>query len=660
MSNVVAYDSEVFYSPKLKYSLSTQIAEQFCRSPLFDCYMISVATEDRAWSGHPSQFNWQSLEGKMLISHNKYWDQACYEELVRRGLAPRINFAGWECSANMSAFLWNRRSLADAVEHAFKVKLDKSARADAANKHWPQDFSPDEQTKMLQYSKDDAVWTYKLWRDFSHLWPLHERKLSNLTIEAGLRGVQIDVPLLNQYILQTHDMKTATEKLLPWLDDQWDEADEFNTKPTSSKCVAEQCRRVGIPCPPVMSKDQDGFDEWEATYSPNHAWIQALSSWRSVNKLLKTFQTMKERLRDDGTMPFGQRYCGTHTGRVSGESRVNLFNQRKQAVLCRQDGLMETDTKKIDDAHKERKKTSVWPAWVKCGIDFRNLIIARPGYRLIASDASQIEPRVAAWLAGDTPFLELVGKGFSPYQAHAMTTMNWAGGNLKEEDEKLYALAKARLLSLGYGAGYEKLIIMAKAVAGLDLTTNDAEFIEVPDLITGEIKKISGYGQNARQVVKDYRDSNPKIVEIWATLENSFRRSIGGDFELRLPSGRVMRYEAVRAETRIEPDKETKKPRRRTVFTACIGGKRVITYGSKLFENAVQATAREIFYHHVLKLHESGLTMLIGVYDEVVLEISIDSPATAGDVVKIMSETPAWIPGIPLAAEGKELKCYQK
>lgn len=381
MSNVVALDTESFYSPKLKYSLTTMIGEQYARHPLFHVYMVSVSDGETSWAGSPADFNWSSLAGKTVIMHNKAHDWAMLTEMERRGQIPAGTLASIKecfCSASMTAYLCNRRSLADAVEHLLKVKVDKSARSDAANKHWPQDFSETERATMTEYARKDAHFTWQLWNKFSSQWPENERRIANLTIEAGLRGVQIDVPLLNQYLLVVHDMKQATEKLLPWLDDQWDEDENFNTKPTSTKCVAEQCRRVGIPCPPVMSKDQDAYDAWEETYAPSHAWIQALSSWRSVNKLLKTFETMKERLRDDGTMPFGQRYCGTHTGRVSGESRVNLFNQRKYAVICRQDNLMETDTNKIEEAHKEKKKTGSWPSWVKVGINFRNLIIPRP------------------------------------------------------------------------------------------------------------------------------------------------------------------------------------------------------------------------------------------------------------------------------------------
>lgn len=622
--------------------------------------MVSVSDGGTCWSGHPRELNWDALDGKILVSHNAAWDMTCYEEMVRRGQAPQIKYAAWHCTANLSAYLCNRRSLDMAVEHLFNVKLNKTVRADANGKHWPQDFSEAEQSAMLEYARGDAFWCWKIWNDYSAQWPDSERRLSKLLIDQGRRGVQIDCELLDRYILQTHDMRLRTENAIPWIrdadDDEWD---EFNSKPTSTKCIAECCRKSGIPAPPVKSENPEDYEEWESTYAPKHDWIYAVSSWRSINKLYKTFLTVKERLRDDGTMPFGQRYCGTHTGRISGESKVNLFNQRKQAVLCRHDGLMENDDVKIDAAHKFKAKQGVWPEWVKYGIDFRNLIIPRPGFKMVTADLSQIEPRVAAWLAGDSAFLELVRKGFSPYQAHAMTTMGWTGGDLKEEDPKLYALAKARLLSLGYGAGFEKLIVMAKNVAGIDLTENDPEGVDVVvNPMTGETKRELGYGQNAKKVVADYRASNPKITAMWTRLDDALHRSVGTDLVLRLPSGRVLRYEKVRADVRIEPDPKTKKPRRRTVWTVCIGGKRVITYGSKLFENITQACARDVHYDGVLRLEANELSSLFGVYDEAIAEVTPDRSVT--EFKQHMTVTPDWLSGCPISVDAKEVLCYTK
>jgi len=46
----------------------------------------------------------------------------------------------------------------------------------------------------------------------------------------------------------------------------------------------------------------------------------------------------------------------------------------------------------------------------------------------------------------------------SPYEAHARATMNWTGGDLKKENKAMYALSKARILSLGYGADGRNLL----------------------------------------------------------------------------------------------------------------------------------------------------------------------------------------------------------
>lgn len=662
MSDVIAIDFETFFSKKLKYSLRSQIAEQYCRSHLFDPYLISASDGKSCWAGSPKDFNWSVLGGATVISHNWYFEKSVLLEMTRRGWIPDTvlaNIKEARCTANLTSYLCNRRALDHAVDYLYNVKLSKTDRADANNKHWPTDFSALQQTDMIEYARRDAFWCWKIWNDHAHKWPEFERRLSKMTIEQGLRGVQIDTALLNDYLIKIHEMKMTTERCIPWIANAEDaEWEEFNAKPTSTKCIAEQCRKTGIPCCPVKSDDEEAYLEWENTYGPTHTWIYSISAWRSINKLYKTLQTVKERLRDDGTMPFALKYFGAHTGRWSGDARVNMQNMRKIPVLCNEHGLMELSEKREIEAVKYKKINKTWPEWVRYAVDFRKLIVPRPGKKMILSDLRQIEPRVLSWMAGDTKKMDLVRTGMSVYEAHARATMGWTGGVLQDENPDLYALAKARELALGYQAGWEKFIAMAMTLAGVDITVDDPEW-EVPP--SPECPEgVSGYGMTSRRIVAEYRQQNSLVQGLWNRLDSAFKQSIGRDFTTTLPSGRVMRYEKVRCETRVEPDPKTKKPRRKSVFTADVGGRRFQYYGGKLTENGDQAISRDVFGAHLLAIEDAfgAGTVLFSSHDEAINEV--DEHVQASDIRDIMSRCPEWITGLPVDAEAKEVPCYQK
>lgn len=658
----VGFDYETFYSSKLKYGLKQMIAETYVRHELFDPYMLAVCDGKNSWAGNPRDFNWNALEGQTLVSHNRYFDNTVYNEMVRRNWAPKINFKAWHCTANLTSYLCNRRALDSAVEFLYGIKLSKAARADADGKRWPNDFSEQERAEMLKYAPGDAYWCQKLWMDHADKWPEMERRLSNQTIEQGMFGVAINEKLLSDYIVQTHEMKLNTENVIPWIRDSEDDSwDEFNTKPTSTKCIAEQCRRSGIPCPPVKAHDgEEAFEEWQALYVKANPWIAALGSWRSINKLYKSFLLMKARMRNDGTMPFGLKYFGAHTGRWSGAEKINFQNPRKKPVICADNGLMETNEIRIDKALDQKDETGTYPDWVKYSIDFRSLIIPRPGFKMITCDLAQIEPRVLAWLCGNTALLDAIRGGMGIYEAFARANMGYDGppmvGAVKRSD--YYKMIKIQVLGLGYGAGWEKFITIA-ADGGVDLTAEDPEFMEETNPFTGEVKKVSGYGKRSREVVEEFRRRMSKITDLWKNLDETFKRSVGSDFNINMPSGRRLSYRDVRCAQRIEADKKTGKPVRKTVFTAESDGRRKIYYGGKLTENVTQALARDCFGYLLLKVEDSGKgRALFSSHDEGIFECPMSS--TAAEIEAIMSETPSWLPGCPIAAEAKEVAHYQK
>jgi DNA polymerase len=453
---------------------------------------------------------------------------------------------------------------------------------------------------------------------------------------------------------------------LPWI--------KSGSVPNSTKALAELCRSVGIPCAPVKSRDgEDAYDQWAATYGPKYPWVKAFTDYRVINKFIGTLETIKERLDAGGTLSYELLYFGAHTGRWSGAGGFNMQNMRKDPLYCDQDGRLITDV----DALREIANSKTLPSFVAHVLDIRALFIARPGKKLIISDLSQIEPRCLAWMVNDTVMLGNLARGQGPYEAHARATMNWTGGEMKKENKELYALAKARVLGLGFGCGWKKFITVAQVMAGLDITKDDPEFVPMTNdegqpvlerLADGSLvpKMESGYGFNSKRIVQEYRDSNPLITGLWRQLDDAFRASEGGDFTMTLPSGRQLRYPSVRRERKMvaDPDFPGRLKARTQMTALAFDQKRNAVvrqpfYGGILTENAVQAFARDVFGEHCLALDRtSGVDVLFSVHDEAVNEC--DMNITKKDVEHIMSQCPEWCAGLPVAAEAVEASHYLK
>lgn len=650
----VAVDFETVYDTKLKYGIKELGTARYVDHPRFDPYLIAVSDGTDSWAGHPSDFNWNALEGALLPAHNSFFDSAVHREMVKRGLAPEIKHAGWICTANLSSYICNRRSLADAAEHLLGVTLSKETRNYADGKTMADIKADGRWDEMCGYGRSDAFHCNQLFSKYGHLWPQHERQLSEMTIRQGTRGVQIDVAKLDRYIVDATNFLRIAEEQLPWIKE--------GRPPTSPKAIAELCRKEGIAMPPVKSRDgEEAFIAWENAYCKRHPWIEHVANWRSINKFLDSLQTIKTRLDPEGCVGFSLKYFGAHTGRWSGDAGLNMQNLRKEPLFFDDKGWLISDLTRL----KEIANSPEQPAYVAMFMDIRSLFIARPGKKLIISDLSQIEPRVLAWMVGDQAMLDLMATGQSPYEAHARATMGFAGGNMKKEDKSGYALAKARVLGLGYGCGWQKFIIVAQAMAGLDITAEDPEFIQAVNEegqpcvdVSGQPILISGYGYNSKKIVANFRETNPKIVGMWKSLDDAFRDSVGRDFIMELPSGRKMTYRDVKKERRTvkEPNGALKV---KLVYTALVGDRRTILYGGLLTENAVQAASRDVFGEHLLTLDKtSGVDVLFSVHDEAVNECDLDIKPR--DIEHIMSKTPDWLAGCPISAEAFEAACYKK
>jgi hypothetical protein len=350
-------------------------------------------------------------------------------------------------------------------------------------------------------------------------------------------------------------------------------------------------------------------------------------------------------------------------------------------------------------------------------LDMRGLITARPGHVLAPVDLAQIEPRVLNWLAGNFKLLTKVAEGYAIYEAYAREKMAYSGPSIKDNDPKFYSLLKVFVLGCGYGAGWEKAIIIGK-IYDVDLTEKDEHYAKLAAVdgqihwrakgllnwvyktapqnvgalvyLDGEepkwsqqcvfvkkIRYVNGerqeyivaqpvLGQQARYTVAQFRRDNPEITALWKTMQTKLESAIGHDLVVEGPHGGCLTYRNVRREARTFTDPDTEEVTKRVVITAEVGGKREIYHGPKLVENLTQWVARMVFCEGLLRANDEGLTSLFSVHDEDVPEVALAAVETYGEeavkksIEEIFSVTPAWLPGCPIAAECKLTPRYKK
>jgi hypothetical protein len=691
-------------------------------------YLVSVCDGSESWAGEPKDFNFEPLRGAQLISHNAAFDEEIALAAKERGLfeVPDISTYGnknWLCSLNMSAYLWNVRSLAESCFVGLGVNVDKGVRDRAKDKTVEDMKREGWWDDMLKYGISDARLCWELWNRHNAKWPEFERRLSRLTIDQGRHGVRIDVAALDEGIRVLQNVIFNAQQRLPWV--------ARGKKPASPIGLAEECRSVGIPPPPVKLREPEAAEEWEALYAPQYPFVYALRNLRKAKKTIATLETIKLRLRPDETVAFSLKYAGAHTLRWAGDSGWNLQNQNREPLFIDPEFSFIFDKKLCKKYADEfdAEQTEAFGA-LKNGTTFlnmRGLIIARPGMKLAPVDSAQIEPRVLNTLAGNTGLLDKIRSGMGVYEAFARQSLGWTGGDLKTQNKKIYALSKADVLGLGFRAGWEKFILVAWVMAGLDITEGDEEFAiraSVDGLIhkrrrigdkwsyekyivfddafsfgpamedctmaqtigpwedcvfVKKIRKVKGaeieavvplsvYGMRSRVTVQQFRDNNPLNVALWENFDAALEAAVGEDLVVTGPHGGILTYRKIRREPREVVNKDTGEKYIRKVFTGEIGGRRYVLHGGVLTENLVQWVARMAFAERMLALHDRLHSedprqwVLYTVHDEAVPEIlePANPEATRKQIEAELSVTPDWLAGCPLGAECKITDRYLK
>lgn len=285
----------------------------------------------------------------------------------------------------------------------------------------------------------------------------------------------------------------------------------------------------------------------------------------------------------------------------------------------------------------------------------RGLITSAPHHDLRAADFANIEGRCAAWLAGEEWKLEAFrayDEGTGP-DLYKLAYSRAFGIPVEDITKDQRFIGKVMELSLQYQGWVGAFSTMAFNYG-----------VTLPE---EEVVNLCG----------KWRQAHPCIVHLWRALENGMletvrtgeQRQVGrirfgirGDFlHMRLPSGRLLSYHKpgiVQRKDRYDrlKDSITYMGLNSTTYQWT----RLHTYGGKIFENAIQALARDVMVEAMFRVEEANYPLVLTVHDEIVAETPQNGGHGQEEFEGLMSIVPAWAPGLPVAVAGWNGHRYRK
>lgn len=281
----------------------------------------------------------------------------------------------------------------------------------------------------------------------------------------------------------------------------------------------------------------------------------------------------------------------------------------------------------------------------------RTAIIPENGCRFIIADFSAIEARVIAWLAREADDLEEFRGAGKIYEQTASRMFGVAKDKIVKgnPEYELRAKGKVATLACGYGGGPTAMISMGALQSGL---TEE----ELPAL------------------VKMWRDAHRNIVDMWGSLEAAAKTAVKtkasahdpisgtvfsyerGNLFMILPSGRKLCYVNAKIGLNRFGNSSVVYMSQNQVTRKW---EQAETYGGKLTENLVQATARDCLRDAMMRLDAAGFDIRMHIHDEVVINEPRNGRSLE-EVIALMCAPSDWSHGLPLNAAGFESDFYMK
>jgi len=618
--SLLTCDFETYYSGE--YSLSKLTTEEYIRDDRFEVIGVSVKVDNEVpvwFSGtHEeiksflSQYDW---DNSAVLCHNMLFDGAILG--WKFGICPAFYYDTL-CMARALHGVDAGGSLAALVVR-YELGQKGTEVNDAKGKR-RENFTPTELAAYGKYCSNDVELTYKLFNIMSSKFPEAETQLIDMTLRMFIQPkFYVDDAMLSARL---EEIETEKRELLTSLVDKLgccneeDPKEAVRKKLASNKKFAQVLIDHGIDVPMKVSprtgkntfalaKNDEGFI---ALKDCDDAFIQQLCAVRLGTKStleetrINRFLDIAE--RNKGLLPIPLKYYGAHTGRWAGVDKVNFQN--------------------IPSRDKKKKA-------------LKNAIIAPPDHYVVNSDSSQIEARVLAWLAGQEGLIQQFARGEDVYSLFATKIYDKP---ISKETPVERFVGKTCVLGLGYGTGADKLRLTLK-------TTPPGVVVAL---------------EESKRIVDLYRRMNDKIVGLWGECSRALsdimmweknrkpyylgvNQAVYVDQTgIRLPNELYIRYPNLRVENS------------KTIYDSHKGI--VNIWGGAVVENIVQALARIIVGAQMLEIN-SRYSVKLTVHDAAVILIPKHEIKDGIEFIsKIMSTSPIWATGLPLACEVKYDESY--
>lgn len=287
----------------------------------------------------------------------------------------------------------------------------------------------------------------------------------------------------------------------------------------------------------------------------------------------------------------------------------------------------------------------------------RTMVIPSDGNLFAVADYSAIEARVTAWFCDEKWRQEVFAGDGKIYEASASQMFHVPIESITKGSE-LRKKGKVAELALGYGGGVSALERMGGSAMGLS-------------------------EDEMQEIKMKWRTASPRIAKMWYTVFHAAEEAVntkrranvahgmyywykGGILFAHLPSGRDIAYARPRIKQgtfgkELEYDGSSAEKDDAGHLKYSGGWGRVSAWGGKLFENLIQAIARDCLAEAMMQLHKKGYQIVMHVHDEVIIEVPKDNAEQHLKTIEdIMGLPVSWAPGLYLTSDGFISEYYRK